>query len=333
MFHAGAVDWTVDQEGFNGVRGKQVIKRFVPQGLIDWRRRRRLRRMAESAGLTLVEHDICFDLVKGGQTLRIRSSHAIYLEHMMENFDYFVDSVVPIQMNGNVLVDMSGPRFHRLKGFSSLPFLFPSHTEPYRTTEEYLDFANLSTGKVVLDIGAYSGVTSIIFAQLVGNDGHVYAFEADELNCECARQNIELANEWMGLGNITLIPKAVWSHSDGVLFSHEGAMGSSAVTITGGGRGSEKKVSTTTLEAIFQENKLNRVDFIKIDIEGGEAEVLEHSVDFLARIKTRLIVEPHMVDGAMMTERCSNALTRAGYRVRIREQVGESEPLIEAEAA
>ncbi len=311
---------------------KKSVKRFIPQSLMDWRWRRARHKIAGAAGLTLIERDDCFDLIRGERTLRIRSSHAIYLEHMIENFDYYVDSVVPVRAEGKLLVDMSGPRYHRLKGFSDIPFLFPSHTEPYRTTEEYLDFADLSEGKVVLDIGAYSGVTSIIFAQRVGKSGHVFAFEADELNYECARQNVEMANLWMGLNNITLIPKAVWSHSNGILFSHEGAMGSSAVAITGGGRGVEKSVPSTTLEDICLEERLDRVDFIKVDIEGGEAEVLEHSVDFLARIKTRLIVEPHMVGETMTTERCSNLLVKAGYRVRIREQVGESAPLIEAES-
>src|SRR5260370_37680748 len=132
---------------------------------------------------------------------------------MIESFDYYVASVVAVRVEGKLLVDMSGLRYHRLKGFSDIPFLFPSHTEPYRTTEEYLDFADLSEGKVVLDIGAYSGVTSIIFAQRVGKSGHVFAFEADELNYECARQNVEMANLWLGLNSITLIPTAVWSHS------------------------------------------------------------------------------------------------------------------------
>ncbi len=54
---------------------------------------------------------------------------------------------------------------------------------------------SLKGGEIVVDIGAYAGVTSIIFAQLVGPTGHVYAFEADETNYECARINIEMAEK------------------------------------------------------------------------------------------------------------------------------------------
>jgi FkbM family methyltransferase len=249
---------------------------------------------------------------------------------MMENFDYYVNSVIPVTVDGKMLVDMSGPRYHRLRGFADIPFLFPSHTEPYGTTAEYLAFAGLGEGQIVLDIGAYSAVTSIIFAELVGASGHVYAFEADRTNYECALQNVQLARRWMGLANITLVNKAVWSHSEGIMFSNEGAMGSSAVEITGGGRGVETKTPSTTLEAFCREQGLERVDFIKVDIEGGEIELLESSVDFLAVLKTKLIVEPHWVNGSMSTGRCSRLLTLAGYTVRIREKMGESEQMIEA---
>ncbi len=62
---------------------------------------------------------------------------------MIENFDYYVDSVIPLRVNRTTLVDMSGPRYHKLKRIWRYPFLFPSHTEPYGTTAEYLDFAEL----------------------------------------------------------------------------------------------------------------------------------------------------------------------------------------------
>jgi len=289
-----------------------------------------MQKMAESAGLKLIERDLFYDLERGETVLRIRRSHAVYLRHMIENFDYYVDSVEPLQIDGQRIVDISGPRYHRLKGFADVPFLFPSHTEPYGTTSEYLEFAGLQEGMVVLDVGAYSGVTSIIFAQLVGPSGHVYAFEADETNYACAKINIEMAERVMGLRNITLMHKAIWSHNDGILFSHEGAMGSSAVAITGGGRGTERIVSSTTLENFFQEKGLNQVDFIKVDIEGGEIAMLESSKEFLESIKTRMIVEPHWVGEEMSTNRCCSLLESAGYEIYVRGKVGESEPLIEA---
>jgi FkbM family methyltransferase len=286
---------------------------------------------AARKGLQLIKHDLFFDLKRDDTVLRVRDTHRVYLAHMIENFDYYVNSVIPLRVNGTTLVDMSGPRYHRLKGFGDIPFLFPSHTEPYDTTAEYLDFAGLKSGDVVVDVGAYSGVTSIIFAQLVGPAGHVFAFEADNTNYECAGINIEMAAKVLGLRNITLLHSAIWSHSDGVLFSNEGAMGSSAVKITGGNRGTERIVPSIRIQDFLEERRLNHIDFVKVDIEGCEVEMLESSAGFLKRVQARLIVEPHFVNGSISTGRCCELLESAGYKVRVRQKVGESEALIEAE--
>jgi FkbM family methyltransferase len=324
-------------------RLKKAIRPFIPKAVSRYRYGRALQKIATSAGLTLIERDLFFDLQKGQDVLRIKRNHDFCLQHMVENFDYYIGSVVPIRENGINLVDMSGPRYHRLRGFSDVPFLFPSQTEPFSTTAEYLDFAALSYGNIVLDVGAYAGITSIIFAQRVGPKGHVYAFEADQFNYECAESNIEMAGRVLGLANITLIRKAIWSNADGLLFSNEGSMGSSAVSITGTSRGNapgprhianrfgpEQRVPSISLQEFFAEQQLDHADFIKIDIEGCEVEVLESSAKFLNSIHAKLIVEPHVVEGILSTDRCSQFLKNAGFNVRVRPKVGESAPLIEA---
>jgi FkbM family methyltransferase len=311
-------------------RLKETVAPLLPEQIFSllWIRARK--KAALRAGMKLVTRDVFFDLIKGDTVLRTRHAHTLYLQHMIENFDYYVNSVIPVRVDGIKLVDMSGPRYHRLTGFADIPFLFPSQTEPYGTTAEYLDFANLKNGDIVLDIGAYAGVTSIIFAQLVGPEGHVYAFEADSLNYECAQTNLQMAARVMGIENITLLRKAVWSHGDGVLFSNEGAMGSSAVAITGGKRGLDLVVESVRLQDFTAQRGLSRADFVKMDIEGGEVEVLKASAGFLKGINARLIVEPHLVKGELCTEQCRKILESVGYKVRVRDKVGESQPLIEA---
>lgn len=314
----------------NGLKIVRMVRPLIPEVLVRPWRQYKLRQFAANCGLQLVEHDLFYDLKRADTILRIQSAHSVYLRHMMENFDYYVDSVIPVHVDVTRLVDMSGPRYHRLQGFADIPFLFPSHTEPYNTTVEYLDFAGLHAGQIVLDVGAYSGVTSIIFAQLVGLGGHVYAFEADPANYECAAINIEMAAKVMGLNNITLLNTAIWSHNEGILFSQEGAMGSSAVAVTGGRRGLERVVPSVRLQDFFAKYGLARADFVKIDIEGCEIEVLQCSAKFLKDTGARLIVEPHFVNGTMSRDRCCDLLESAGYRVNLRGKVGESEGLIEA---
>jgi len=304
---------------------KNVLKQAIP---LANRNQLILEKQATAAGLKLTTRDLFYDLEKSNQILRIRRSHNAYLSDMISNFDFFVNSVVPVWEGGKTLVDMSGPRYHRLKGFTDIPLLFPSLTEPYVTTEEYLSFANLSAGQTVLDLGAYSAVTSISFAQRVGPTGRVFAFEADQVNYECATENVRIAENWMGINNITLINKAIWSHDNGIEFSNELAMGSGALEITGGGRGTATVVPSTTLESFCVEHGVDRFDFIKIDIEGAEVQVLEHSTKLLAQMKSRMVIEPHVVDGSLCTDRCCAMLEQAGYGVRLMEQTGMYPPLI-----
>jgi len=288
------------------------------------------RRKAASAGLELWSDGRCIELRQQPKVLRLRRSHAIYVPHMIESFDYYWNSVFPEKEGDLQVVDMSGPKLHRLVGFAHTPLLFPSHTEPYSTTAEYLEFANLKPGHTVLDIGAYAGVTSIVFAKLVAPGGRVYSFEADGGNYRCALENIKTAAESLELRNISLSPKAVWSHSNGLAFSNEDSMGSSAVSITGGGRGKEQTAASTTIEEICKEHELKHVDFVKIDIEGGETELLKCSARSLRDLGARLIVEPHRVRGKLNTEQCCQLLAEGGFSVRVRDKSPGSEALIEA---
>ena len=309
---------------------KSLIKKFVPERLLERRRNSARKELAAKTGLALIIDRTFFELKRGGKSLRLSSEHWIYLPHMIESFDYYYDSVVPITLGSQSVVDMSTPRYHELIGFDDFPIMFPSHIEPYITTAQYLDFANLREGDVVLDVGAYAAVTSIVFSKLVGQTGRVFAFEADVQNQACADRNIRLAERVWNIRNISLIDKAIWSHSDGIEFSTEGAMGSSAVAITGRGRGHIIKVPSTTLPDFCKTYSIDKIDFIKIDIEGGEIEVLENSKDMLRQFKPKLIVEPHYVNDELSTRRCIEILQEIGYRVTLMEQFGSSTPLIAA---
>ncbi len=103
--------------------------------------------------------------------------------------------------------------------------------EPYTVLGQYSAFARLKSGDVVFDLGVYAGFTTIGFGRLVGPEGNVYGVEADPLNFETGSENLETARCFGAPENISLVPKAVWCHEEGVEFSSEGGMSSSAVSI------------------------------------------------------------------------------------------------------
>ncbi len=155
---------------------------------------------------------------------------------IINSFDYYFSAVIPFQHLGRNIVDYSTPRYHDVVGFKAFPILFPSFSEPLITATQYMDFASLSEGMTVLDLGAYSGFTSIIFSQAVGETGTVVAVDADIQNIDCIKRNFSNYKKYSD-NKIFLLEGAVWENNDGLEFSCEGNMGSSAASIVGNNRG------------------------------------------------------------------------------------------------
>lgn len=184
------------------------------------------------------------------------------------------------------------------------------------TTDAYLHFAKLTRGDIVLDLGAYAGIASILFSKLAGNAGRVISYEPDPENLEAAKLNLAAHQEHSGLSNVRLHPHAIWSHENGLEFSSDGNMGSSASQIVGK-RGRVHRVQTVTLDGIMRDNNLEAITFIKMDIEGAEVEVIANSLDLLKEFRPAIVMESHLVNNAPSADICETLLQSIGYETRI----------------
>jgi FkbM family methyltransferase len=119
-------------------------------------------------------------------------------------------------------------------------------------------------GDVVLDGGGCYGDTALYFAR---NGGRVYCWECMPKNVEVFKRNCDLNPRLSG--NITLIPKAMWSVSEETLVFSDFGSGSQA-----GGAQPADGVAVQTLSIDDFAAGLDRVDFIKLDLEGAEPEAL-----------------------------------------------------------
>ena len=144
-------------------------------------------------------------------------------------------------------------------------------------------------GDVVVDAGANIGYFSVIFSQLVGAQGAVYAFEAHEfiynLLCGNAAFNscFNLHPYFMALGNtqttieITLPNYTITDNFGGIdLMNHHRS-------------GTTQSVQCDTLDNVL--SPLERVDFIKIDVEGMEQVVIEGARQIIKKFRPLLYVE------------------------------------------
>ncbi|MBI5007560.1 MAG: FkbM family methyltransferase [Nitrosomonadales bacterium] len=268
--------------------------------------------LARAQGIAISLHDAYIELRKRDAVVRMNRQHAVYLRGMLLRFDYYFSAVEP-DLDGTLAVaDYSVPRHHRLSGFDDFPAFFHSYPEPMRSTEAYLDFAGIRPGHVVLDLGAYAGMASILFSKQVGASGLVVSFEPDPHNFAAARMNTGMHAQVSGLNNIRLHQRAVWNDCNGLEFSCDGNMGSSASRIVGK-RGQVRQVETTTLANILDEEGLERIDFIKVDIEGAEIAVFEQALDLLGSMRPAIVMESHRVNNVHSATECERLLRSIGY--------------------
>lgn len=267
------------------------------------------------------------EIRRGHDVIRMTRHHVIYVFDIIDNFEYYFSAVRPAQIGQKRLVDYSRPSFHEIIDHDDQPVFFPSFSEPYVTTEQYLDFAQLKPGQVAFDLGAYSGLSAMAFKKCVGETGVVVAVEADTRNLAAVERNFKLFTALTGMA-VELLYGAVWRDNKGLTFSSEGNMGSSAMAIVGSGRGNKVEVPSFTLSDIAARFNLPTVDFIKADIEGGEAFIFGDAA-FFAKYRPRIIIEPHMVDGEMSSDIIKRELEKYGYRCEEVFQYGSVLPLLQ----
>jgi FkbM family methyltransferase len=159
----------------------------------------------------------------------------------------------------------------------------------------YQHFYKVKANDIVLDAGANCGHLSIFFSKLVGKEGVIYAFEPDRFNIERINQNMGLNK---GLAdNIKIEELLLWNENKLVDFHEAGTVGSSAVWIPDTDKCVQKEA--IRIDDWVSKNKIKKLDFIKMDIEGAEIEALDGCVQTIEKLKPKFaIASYHIVDGA-----------------------------------
>jgi len=139
-------------------------------------------------------------------------------------------------------------------------------------------------GDVVLDCGGFVGDWA--HWALRAGAARVVIFEPAAGQIECIRRN--LAGPLQD-GRAVLIPKGVWDRDEQLLLSHwdDNPAGHSVVDQRGP---AGEAIQLTTIDAVVRELGLQRLDVIKMDIEGAEVRALRGARQTLARFRPRLAV-------------------------------------------
>jgi len=158
-------------------------------------------------------------------------------------------------------------------------------------------------GDIFLDVGAHIGKYTCQVARIVGDEGIVIAIEPSPENYRTLVRNIKLNS----LKNVVALNVAGWNKNTNLRLYLAKRAGQNSVKMKVGKN--FVSVSARVLDEVLEELGIERVDWVKIDVEGAEYEVLEGLWKALTKYKPKLIIECREEN----LEKVRNLLSRLGY--------------------
>ena len=163
-------------------------------------------------------------------------------------------------------------------------------------------FESKCTRPLIIDVGANIGL-SLVYFKNIFPESRILAFEPDPEIFEYLQKNI------MSLDNIELINKGVYDEAMEIDFVSDHADGGSIF------QNSKDKIKIET--CLLSDFLTEKVDFLKIDIEGAETKVLRECKDKLINVDN-LFIEYHSFELSNQTlHEILEIITSAGFRYYI----------------
>ena len=261
--------------------------------------------LTETKGVRTLDKCIlyCFKVIYLGLRILLRITlgrkrrDRIFIEQGFD-FNTFLYRVFKIlRLDNSILLKISVPKYD-YKFYCRInreDLVFMTNHE-----DDIIEHFTPKQGDIVVDIGAHMGRYTIISSKRVGTNGKVVAIEAHPGNFEMLNRNIKLNQ----LTNVIPLNYAVYSKETKIkLYLPEEESGYTIYnTIMSNRAGTEDKfvdVNAQTVDYLLQLNQIREeeVNWIKIDVEGAEFEVLKGATNVLSKSKDiALLIEIHGSD-------------------------------------
>jgi FkbM family methyltransferase len=180
-------------------------------------------------------------------------------------------------------------------------------------------FADLVTDSaVVYDIGANVGFYTLLAAKSVGARGLVVSFEPLPRNVHFLRAHLALNH----ISNVMIETVAVADRSGPARFERAASPTEGRLSTSG-----TMSVNCVALDDLVAETRIPPPTIVKIDVEGGELQVLEGAAAVLAAHKPVMIIATHSPE---LHRECMLWLATRGFRLEViaRDSFETSETLL-----
>ena len=170
-----------------------------------------------------------------------------------------------------------------------------SHYGTYEELESKIMEEKIEMGNIVVDVGANIGLHTLNMARIVGNTGQVFAFEPDPSNFEILKKNVKINN----YKNIILEQKAVGDKHGRITLYQSDHPGKHRIFPQTEQAKGQVQVELTNLDNYFDFDMIDKINFIKIDVEGLEFSVLKGMKNILKNSKKIKILFEFMPENTM----------------------------------
>jgi len=177
---------------------------------------------------------------------------------------------------------------------------------------EHEKFYKFSSAPVIVDIGAHIGSFVIPQAQR-WPAATIVAVEAMPQTCEILQLNLNINN----CSNVKVVPRAVAAHVGEIVLgtSFCKTMANtrfSASTLVGG---ITHTIPAVTLSSLIIENDLQHIDWLKMDIEGSEFEVIRTVPNEMWQRIANISLEYHLLKPEDRAEQLIEIFKQAGFEL------------------
>ena len=172
--------------------------------------------------------------------------------------------------------------------------------------EESYKFKSKERVSTIIDCGANIGL-GLLYYRRNYPDSRIIAFEANPDISRILQENID-TNQ---LRDVEVHNQAVWINNDGVEISVGKADNSSIF-----GSGQKVKIPSVTLSSILEREQI--IDFLKIDIEGAEKDVINSCGNLLRKVSNIFIEYHSFIDKKQELDNILSILTQNNFRYFIK---------------
>lgn len=174
-------------------------------------------------------------------------------------------------------------------------------------SEEVYRFDSDNESPYIIDCGSNIGM-SIIYFKRIYPKARIIGFEPDQNICAKSLYNLKQFE----ISDVKIFQKAVWTKTSNLIFSQKGSLSGHIVE-----KQDDKSINveSTRLRDLLHE----KVDFLKIDIEGPEYEIIKDCSDKLCNVENIFVEYHSFAENQQMIGELLIILKNAGFKLYLKE--------------